>query len=210
MAGPGRIVLQFMDGGRGDSDRSENNAILDPGGPIQRVGMEPPWLGVSPGNLVFEVGESRHRIQVRNEGGLPMRWGIGGVVPSWLRLDPDLGSVGGGETQPVTVQVERQGLWPGVYRHDLQLISGGGSVGLAITLEVDFMVTSVEAGADNSVRIGWSAFPGSAYRLEGKAALTDPVWQELRLRLTAESPATEWRDYSRSWRPIQFYRVRSD
>ncbi|MCL4179632.1 MAG: hypothetical protein KJ072_18025 [Verrucomicrobia bacterium] len=49
-----------------------------------------------------------------------------------------------------------------------------------------------------------------AYRLEGKATLADPAWGDLSPRLIAEGPATEWRDYARAWRPIQFYRVRSD
>jgi Tol biopolymer transport system component len=210
IAEPGRVVLQFIDGERGDSDRAENSAILDPGGPIHRAGLEPPLLVVSPGTLIFAAGESHHTIQLCNEGLLPLTWGIDGAIPSWLWVDPAAGSLGGGETEAATIEVERAGLSPGVYRHDLQLTSGGGRAALAVTLEVEFMITRVEAGNDGTVRIGWSAFPGSAYRLEGKGTLADPAWVDLSPRLIAEGPAMEWRDYARAWRPIQFYRVRSD
>ncbi|GMW03759.1 MAG: hypothetical protein AMXMBFR84_48930 [Candidatus Hydrogenedentota bacterium] len=91
------------------------------------------------GEPLAAVGDQATTFQftVGNTGTGTLNWNINNSqFPSWLTIAPLAGVRQAGQTQTVTITVNRTGLPPGGYLHLARVTSNGGSVNLDITMQV--------------------------------------------------------------------------
>jgi len=95
-----------------------------------------PLLFFSPESLDFGTDLTQLSFTVRNDGGGTLEWSASKNVAWVTSLNPSSGSLGAGESQSVTVSVERQGLSPGNYTGSISLSSNGGNKEVEVKMAV--------------------------------------------------------------------------
>ncbi len=96
-----------------------------------------PFLYVSP--TFLDLGEETAEAAFALENMSPtesLDWSVTGALPSWLSVSPSGGTLGPGGRADVTVTVDRTGLSPGSYGHDLALTSDGGDETVTVQMNV--------------------------------------------------------------------------
>ncbi|MGB9834957.1 MAG: lectin like domain-containing protein, partial [bacterium] len=112
-----------------------------------------PVLSVSPESLDFGTELTQLSFTVRNDGGSTLLWSASENIPWVVSLSSASGSLGVGETQSVTVTVERQGLSPGNYTGSISLSSNGGNkmveVKMAVPIPDAVTITNLPATVES-------------------------------------------------------------
>ncbi|MEE4312312.1 MAG: malectin domain-containing carbohydrate-binding protein [candidate division KSB1 bacterium] len=96
-----------------------------------------PNLSVSPAILDFQNIHSQLQLEVRNSGSGTLNWSVSNVASAWVtNVQPQVGSLGTGQSQMVTVTVDRSGLGDGGYNDILAVSSNGGNINIPIEMDV--------------------------------------------------------------------------
>lgn len=129
----------------------------------------PPTLAVTPAALDFDAATSSRTLTVTNSGGGTITWNAT-PADNWISLSTSSGSVdGGGDSDTVTVNVNRTGLAAGTYSSEIPFVSNGGVVtvpvtavvqGAAATLSISPVV--LDFGTTTQTRTLTIANPGTA------------------------------------------------
>ncbi len=128
-----------------------------------------PIIGVSETSFSYVVYESGTNpdpnvLTISNPGGGTVNWSIDTTgKPDWLNVTPTSGTLGQGQSEPVTLSVDITGLSVGQYSYAFDVMAPGAvnnpqtvTVGLEVVglgpilsvLEVDFNFVGLEAGAN--------------------------------------------------------------
>lgn len=95
-----------------------------------------PLISISPASLDFGTVNTSSSIIIKNSGGMTLDWNIDDDLPEWLNVSPISGQNASGEDRTVSVNVSRQDLIPGAYKHNVSVTSNGGNRDILVTMEV--------------------------------------------------------------------------
>lgn len=119
---------------------------------------------------------------ISNGGTGSLNWSIDPTaLPSWLLVSPVAGAVTVG-LNTVTVTVNRRGLQPGGYIHDLRVTSNGGSATVTITMQVPLQPVigvdpaEVNLGLRTETGSFWVANVGSAGTILNYRVVSNRTW----------------------------------
>jgi len=115
-----------------DPDEPEADVPVHGAGVTELV----PDIGASPSGLHFREDETENSFTVRNDGGAVLSWTVTDDLPDWLTVSPMSGETTQGEPATVAVTVDRHGLVPDTYIHNLSITSNGGNSGVLVTMAV--------------------------------------------------------------------------
>ncbi len=201
-----RVTLHLVDGERGDLDLLADGNLLDPGGPAL-VGAAPaPKLTVEPSQVALEGNETETAVLLTNSGGRPLVWAVTDALPTWLRAGPARGELEPGQAATLTLKVDRSGLAAGAPSHNLRIHSGGGTRGVAVTLEVLFALDARAELTGPCLVLAWRCEPGAAYRVQFTDSLSSPDWRDASEIIIASGMGASWTD-CRGQAAGRFYRV---
>jgi len=96
-----------------------------------------PSLSVTPELLDFGTKDTGKFLIISNSGGGTLSWEISPPLPEWIGILPVGGEVAAGEEFSVLVNVGREGLAPGIYKHELSINSNGGEKVIFIQMSVE-------------------------------------------------------------------------
>ncbi|MBA3584111.1 MAG: BACON domain-containing protein, partial [Gemmatimonadetes bacterium] len=95
-------------------------------------------------------------VTVSNAGSAPLAWSMSG--PAWLSIQPAQGTLAAGSSLPVALAPDRPGLSDGLHEGQVALTSDGGSLAVAVSVEVAspahlrLSPTAVDFGTSASTR----------------------------------------------------------
>lgn len=147
---------------------TENNSINSPLDVLVRLDLNPnvPLLSVTPELLDFGYFKTSMTVTVRNVGGGELFWSLAESPDRYwiIGVSPNSGSLLFGESQPVTVSVNRSGLADGVYWGALRCQTNDGvdTVDVKVSATQDAILPEKiaaiwgEKEAPDGVRLEWS------------------------------------------------------
>jgi len=96
-----------------------------------------PSISVTPDSLDFGKEETENFFVISNTGEGTLSWEITPDLPEWLGILPMEGEVSAGGEFSVLVNIDRTGMFPGLYEHKLSITSNGGKSGVFIIMRIE-------------------------------------------------------------------------
>ncbi|MGB9595700.1 MAG: BACON domain-containing protein, partial [Candidatus Poribacteria bacterium] len=123
---------------------------------IMRVPEPDPVLSFTPSSLNFGTTDTQKTLTITNNGGKTLDWQTS-KGQTWLSISPSSGSLSSGQSQTITVTVNRAGLASGNYSDTISITSNGGSGSISVSMSVpepspslSISPTSIDFGTINT------------------------------------------------------------
>jgi len=108
-----------------------------------------PLLAVQPVTLDFGTTQIEDSFTIKNDGNATLTWDITANLPSWLSVFSISGAELPSQATVVSVNVNRDGLPPGVYNHTILITSNGGNGSVEVSMGVPIPTQSLAITPDN-------------------------------------------------------------
>jgi hypothetical protein len=156
----------------------------------------PPSLLFSPSSYDFGIADTQNTLKISNSGGKILNWGAS-KTSAWLSLSSSNGSISSGNSESITLKINRGDLKPGLYRDTISITSndGKGEVTVAMTVpepapSLSFSPQSINLGVvDTKIVLTILNIGGSTLKWQASKQQT---W--LSLSLTSGSLLSEKQD----------------
>ncbi|MBE7502566.1 MAG: hypothetical protein HS113_20220 [Verrucomicrobiales bacterium] len=139
------VTLHLVDGDRGDQDLLSNSNLVTLGGPALVSGALAAGLEAEPTEVLLGGWTTQAEVSLRNSGQRGLVWAVTAPPPPWLLMEPASGALTGGQSSPLRLRVNQEGLAPGLLEHRLPIRSAAGTREVRVLLDVPF---ALDAGAE--------------------------------------------------------------